>query len=96
MYFKTMIKKISNEIIEKESKIYEQLGVKINFNLETLYKYEDLLMTCTQSSNFNKLFEIHRKDLEKENKGADEYILKFYFICDYVIAFIEWEGYDFN
>lgn len=92
MYFKTMIKKVTNEVIKEHKKFCEENDYYLEFGLETLYRYEDILLTCTKAINFKKYLETDREDLEKDNEGVDEKTLSLWLIADYVLAEIEWKG----
>lgn len=93
MYFKTIVKKVSNIIIARHKKYCEENDYYLEFGLETLYQYEELLLMCTKATNFQKYLEIDREDLEKDNKGVDEKTLSILLVADYVQAEIEWLGY---
>ena len=94
MYFKTIVKKVSNIIIARHKKYCEENDYYLEFGLETLYQYEELLLICTEATNFQKYLEIDREGLEKDNKGVNEKTLSIWLVADYVQAEIEWLGYE--
>ena len=81
MYFKTIVKKVSVLLLQNK-KYCEENDYYLEFGLETLYQYEELLLMCTKRTNFQKYLEIDREDLEKDNKGVDEKTLSIWLVAD--------------
>jgi hypothetical protein len=94
MYFKTMVKKVTNEIIKQEKELSYQNDWSLYFDWETMENYKELILTCTKASNFNKWFDVDRERVEEGNEGAEEELLHFWFISEYILSEIEWLGYN--
>lgn len=94
MYLKTMVKKVTTEIVKQEKELSYQNDWSLYFDWETMEKHEKLILTCIEASNFNKWFDIDRERIEEGNEGASEELLHFWFLSDMILSEIELLGYN--
>jgi len=93
MYFKQLAKKAANEIIEKEKKVSEKHGWDLDFCLETIYGYEEIVLKVKDASNYQKVVSSDMEDLEKQYGEEDNNSFDLWVISDHILEVIENKGY---
>lgn len=94
MYFKHMVNRVAKEIIKKEKNVCEKKGWELTFDLETIYSYEELVLTVKNSKNYEGKVAIDKDDMiEEYGKDSEKYI-DLWVISDHVLYAINEMGFD--
>lgn len=97
MYFKQAIANVSKEIIKLEKELHLENGWEhLQFTLEQIYHWRNLVLSVKESSNYQKKVEMDLEDLKKQFPNEEEEQYDIWVISDHILEYIDNQGYETN